>query len=346
MNRVKSLNIEMVFYVFYIMMFAGLLTGVCFFCLYSIGIFPVPVFTPILYPLIALVISSVIGTSISAMASEKILKPLNQLIKATKIVSTGNFSVRVKEVNNQSEIADLLRNFNHMAEELGSIEMFRDDFINNFSHEFKTPIVSIRGFAKQLQNENLSLETRREYTDIIISESERLTNMAANVLLLSKFENQQIITNQTEYELDEQIRNCIILLEKQWNMKNIEIHLDLEPVKINSNAEMLSHLWINLIENAIKYSDNNSHITIECHERDDNIQFQISDAGNGMDDNTLKHIFDKFYQGDQSHAERGNGLGLSIVKRIVELGKGDIAVESKIGQGTTFTVTLPKSVSK
>ena len=342
MNRIRSLNITMTVMVFFIMISAGFLTGICFLFLYMIGFFPIPAIAPVISLLIPLFVSSVIGTSISGVASERLLKPLNQLIKATKAVSTGDFSVRVEEINSHSEIADLLRNFNHMSEELGSIEMFRNDFINNFSHEFKTPIVSIRGFAKQLQNENLSAEKRKEYTDIIISESERLTNMSANILLLTQFENQQFITNQAVYELDEQIRNCIILFEKQWSGKNIEINVNLEPVKICSNAEMLSHLWINLIENAIKYSNDYGHITISCHELTDDIQFKISDDGNGMDDKTMSHIFDKFYQGDRSRAVRGNGLGLSIVKRIVELCKGEIAVESKIGQGTTFIVKLPK----
>ena len=342
MNRIKSLKITMVFLVFCIMISAGLLTWLCFLVLYSTGIFAFPVLAPIISQLIALFVSIVIGTSISAIASKNILKPLNQLIKATKIVSTGDFSVRVQELSSQSEIADLLRNFNHMTEELGSIEMFRSDFINNFSHEFKTPIVSIRGFARQLQNDNLSTIKRKEYTDIIISESNRLTNMSANILVLTKFENQRIITDQTEYELDEQIRNCIILLENQWSTKNIEINLNLEPTKICGNSKMLSHLWINLIENAIKNSKDNGNITIECHETPDDIQFKISNDGNGMDDNTLKHIFDKFYQGDRSHTSIGNGLGLSIVKRIVELSSGEITVESKINQNTTFTIKLPR----
>ncbi|MBU3175686.1 HAMP domain-containing histidine kinase [Clostridium estertheticum] len=343
MNRIKSLKITMVFLVFCIMISAGLLTWLCFLFLYSAGIFAIPALAPIISQLIALFVSIVIGTSISAVASENILKPLNQLIKATKIVSTGDFSVRVQELSSRSEVADLLKNFNHMTEELGSIEMFRNDFINNFSHEFKTPIVSIRGFAKQLQNDNLEALKRKEYTDIIINESERLTNMSANILVLTKFENQRIITDQTEYELDEQIRNCIILLENQWSTKNIEINLNLETIKIYGNIEMLSLLWINLIENAIKNSKDNGNITIECHETLDDIAFKISNDGNGMDDNTLKHIFDKFYQGDRSHTSPGNGLGLSIVKRIVELSSGEIAVESKINQDTTFTIKLPKT---
>ncbi len=342
MNRVKSLKIAMVFIVFFIMISAGLLTGACFLFLYATGIFQIPVLAPIISQLIALFVSIVIGTSISAVVGKTVLKPLNQLIKATKIVATGDFSVRVEEINNKSELGDLLRNFNHMTEDLGSIEMFRNDFIDNFSHEFKTPIVSIRGFAKQLQNNNLSAVKRKEYTDIIISESERLTNMSANILVLTKFENQRIIINQTEYEVDEQIRNCIILLEPQWSAKNIQLNLNLEPTKIYGNTEMLSHLWINLIENAIKNSDPNGNITIECHEILEDIQFKISNNGNGMDDKTLKHIFDKFYQGDRSHTSPGNGLGLSIVKRIVELSRGEIAVESKINQITRFTVKLPK----
>jgi signal transduction histidine kinase len=342
MSKVKSLNIQVASIIFYIMVFSGLLTGLCFLFLYLIGILSLFMLTPLFYPFITLVISIAIATSISTMASATILRPLNQLVRATKIISTGNFSVRVQEINDASELADLVRNFNHMAEELGSIEMFRNDFINNFSHEFKTPIVSIRGFAKQLQNDDLSPEKRKEYTDIIISESERLTNMSANILLLTKFENQQFITDQNEYELDEQIRNCIILLEKQWSSKNIEMEIDLDPVKIYSNSEMLSQLWINLIDNAIKYCNSNGHIAISCHDVLDYIEFKINDDGDGMDNIALKHIFDKFYQASKSHETPGNGLGLSIVKRIIELCKGEILVKSEVGQGTTFIIKLPK----
>jgi len=342
MRKIKSLNITMVLFIFFIMVSAGLLTSVCFLFFYALDFFPIPFLTPILSPFIALLVSSIIGTSLSAMVSEKFLKPLHQLINATKIIAKGDFSVRVPEINNDSEIAVLLRNFNQMAEELGSIEMFRNDFINNFSHEFKTPIVSIRGFARQLQNENLSEEKRREYTDIIISEAERLTKMSSNVLLLTKFENQQFITNQTEYDLDEQIRNCIILLEKQWSRKNIDINLNLSNVRIYSNEEMLSYLWINLIDNAVKYTEENGKIFIILYETNDNIFFKITDTGKGMDEHTVKHIFDKFYQADKSRSTYGNGLGLSIVKRIVELCRGEITVDSKIGIGTSFSVTLPK----
>jgi len=336
MNRFRTINLMMVSYFFTIMLFAGLLTSVFF-------LLPLFLFPPLLSPFVALLLSSMIGTSISALASERILKPLHQLIRATKTVSTGDFSIRVKEIDNDTEVADLLRNFNHMAEELGSIEFFRNDFINSFSHEFKTPIVSIRGFAKQLQNEDLPPEKRREYTDIIINESERLANMSSNILLLTKLESQQIVADRAEYELDEQIRSCVILLEKQWSRKGLGIELSLDPVKIHGNAEVLSHLWINLIDNAVKYSDDRGHVAIECRETADGILFRIADDGPGMDENTRKHAFDKFFQGDPSHATRGNGLGLSIVKRIVVLHGGRIEVESGPGRGTTFTVRLPKT---
>lgn len=340
-RRVRTLNIQMVFFVFSIMLLSGMLTSASFSFLYTLGIFPEWVLSSILTPFITMLASIVIGTAITAVACERVLKPLNQLIRATKAVAKGDFRVRVQEIDSDSEIAVLLKNFNHMTQELSSIELFRNDFINNFSHEFKTPITSIMGFAKQLQNKDLSDEKRKEYTDIIISESQRLTNMASNVLLLSKFENQKIVTNKALFDLDEQLRSCVILLEKDWSRRNIEMCLDLEPVKLSGNSEMLSHLWLNLIENAIKYSNENSSVTVSCHKAGNFAEVTVKDAGMGMDEATLKNIFDKFYQGDKSHSASGNGLGLSIAKRIVELCSGEIKVHSKKGHGTTFTVRLP-----
>jgi Signal transduction histidine kinase len=337
-----SLKATVVYYVFLVMVFAGLLTSLLFALLFSMGALPFFLLTPILTPFVALIVSSAIGTFVSALASESVLKPLNQLVQATKVVSTGDFGVRVEEIAGDSEMANLLRGFNHMAEELGSIEMFRDDFINDFSHEFKTPIVSIRGFAKQLRNEALSPEKRREYEDIIIGESERLTHLSSDILLLSNYEHQQIVADRSEYELDEQIRNCVILLEGQWSGKDLDMELDLGPARIFGNAEMLSHLWINLIDNAIKFSGENGRVSISCREGPDDIRVAIADEGAGMGEAEQRRIFEKFYKGDRSRAAGGNGLGLSIVKRIVELCEGEIAVESGIGEGSTFTVILPK----
>ena len=269
------------------------------------------------------------------------IRPIHKVIKAMKKVSQGDFSTRLPEDEGVGEIQELVSSYNHMAEELGSIEMFRKDFINNFSHEFKTPIVSIRGFAKQLEREGLTDEQRREYTRIIVAESERLANMASNVLLLTKLENQQIIANRQKYALDEQIRSCILLLEKQWSDKNLELRLDLDELKYNGNEEMMSHVWLNLISNAIKFSPENGLLELSCMRVQNFIVVHVTDHGEGMDELTQLRIFEKFYQGDSAHATEGNGLGLSLAKRIVELCGGKIAVNSAPNEGSIFSVYLP-----
>jgi signal transduction histidine kinase len=242
-----------------------------------------------------------------------------------------------------SEFGELERNFNQMASDLDSIEIFRNDFTNNFSHEFKTPIVSIRGFARRLQSGNLTEEQKKEYIDIIVDESERLANMSTNVLLLTKLENQQIVSEKTSFSLDEQIRRCILLLEKDWANKNIEFNLDkLSDIQYNFNEEMLSHVWINLISNAIKFTNVDGIITISLEENENEVIFKIRDNGIGMDDQVKSRIFEKFYQGDKSHHSGGNGIGLNIASRIVTLAGGKIEVESEIDCGSEFTVILPK----
>ena len=273
------------------------------------------------------------------------------MIRATKIIAKGDFKVQVPNTTNIIAIRELIESFNRMADELSGIEIFRNDFINNFSHEFKTPIVSIKGFAKQLRKNNLSEEKRLEYTDIIIKECERLSAMSSKVLLLTKLENQQIITDKKDYSLDEQIRNCILLLEKQWNKKNIALNVELAPAVFYGNEEMLSHVWLNLIDNAVKYSSENGEISVSCRESrktnasgsiENMTEVKITDTGIGMDEKTLKHIFEKFYQGDSAHSDSGNGLGLPLVKRIVELCGGRISVQSEKDKGTSFYIYLPK----
>jgi signal transduction histidine kinase len=259
-------------------------------------------------------------------------------------VARGNFKERVPEKdkkNSPTEFGELERSFNQMASDLDGIEIFRNDFINDFSHEFKTPIVSIRGFARQLQSENLSEEQKNEYVNIIISESERLVNMSSNVLLLSKLENQQIVSDKHELDLDEQIRRSILLLEKDWSEKEIDLDIDLDEIKINFNEEMLSHVWINLISNAIKFTEVGGRIEISLKEREGMAIFSIKDNGIGMSDEVKERIFEKFYQGDRSHTTSGNGIGLNIVQRIISLARGAISVESTLGEGSKFTVTIP-----
>jgi signal transduction histidine kinase len=222
--------------------------------------------------------------------------------------------------------------------------MFRNDFINNFSHEFKTPIVSIQGFAHQLRAGGLTPEEEREYIRIIADESDRLARMSTNILLLSKLENQAIVTEKTEFYLDEQIRTCLLLLEKQWSSKDIELNLDLDEVKYRFNDTMLSHVWMNLLGNAIKFTPRGGTVSCTLRADDRHVTAVISDTGCGMDENTQHHMFEKFFQGDTSHAGDGNGIGLTIVGRIMVLCGGTISVESAPGRGSTFTVTLPVTV--
>ncbi len=269
------------------------------------------------------------------------LRPINDLVHAMDAVSQGDFSVRVDAENVPGDMGALASSFNEMATELGGLEMFRKDFINNFSHEFKTPIVSIRGFAKQLERDDLTDEQRREYLDIIVSESDRLANMASNVLLLSKLENQTIVTDKTAFALDEQLRRAILLLEKQWSEKEIDLDVDLEELEFFGNEEMLNHVWVNLLGNAVKFSPRGGTLSVRLRREGGMAVASVRDEGPGMDGDTRRRVFEKFYQGDTAHATEGNGLGLSLVSRIVDLCGGDVAVDSAPGQGSTFTVRLP-----
>ncbi len=285
-----------------------------------------------------------IGAALAAFSGKYIMSRISRISHGMREVARGNFKERVPErdkKNSLTEFGELERSFNQMASDLDGIEIFRNDFINNFSHEFKTPIVSIRGFARQLQSESLDEDQRREYVNIIVSESERLANMSSNVLLLTKLENQQIVSDKTEFYLDEQIRRSILLLEKEWSAKNIELDIDLEEIKFNFNEEMLSHVPINLISNAIKFTGEGGVIAISLKREGDNVLLTVRDNGIGMSDEVKTRIFEKFYQGDTSHTASGNGIGLNIVQRVVTLARGAITVESREGEGSCFTVTLP-----
>ena len=340
-RRNYTMNASIVSAVFMIMMWAGLLTGFIMVLIRKCLHFLTPMQMPLVVLIVGLIVSVMIGTCISAAVASKIVKPVRQVKKAMHRVEKGDFSQRLEITGFNGEVDELIESYNKMVEELGGIEMFRENFINSFSHEFKTPIVSIQGFAKQLKKENLSEEKKQEYIDIIISESKRLTNLSSNILMLTKFENQQIITDKTEFSLDEQIRNSILLLEKQWTAKNIDFDIEMQEISYISNAEMLSQVWVNIIGNAIKFSPENSTISVKLSKNKDDIRVEISDRGIGMDENTIRHIFERFYQGDKAHSAEGNGLGLPLVKRIVELCNGNIRVESEYGKGTNFIVTLP-----
>lgn len=293
-------------------------------------------------PLLLLaLISVIIGTALAALISRKPLEPLREIMTAVDRVADGDYGVRV-EPKGIEEFQQLGRKFNHMAEEIGSVEMLRTDFINNFSHEFKTPIVSMRGLAQLLKRDDLTAEERNQYLDLIIDESERLTTLATSVLSLSKYEQQTIVTDKKRFNVSEQIRLVIAMLDSKWSDKHIDLTFDSDEVYLNGNEEMLRQVWINLMDNAIKFSPEYGTVEVIAAEEEDSVVIDFINQGTPLSKDTVEHIFDKFYQGDTSHSAKGNGLGLPIAKKIVELHGGTIRVSSRDAYSIVFEVRLPK----
>lgn len=292
--------------------------------------------------LIALLLCLSFSIIIALISSRIYVRPVDEIVAATRRVASGDFSVRVNEKGALGEMRTLAASFNSMSDELSGIELFREDFINNFSHEFKTPIVSISGFAHQLTRDDLTEGQRIEYAQLIVAESERLASMSSNILLLTKLENQEIISDKTRIDLSEQLRDCLLSLQSLWEEKELALHLGLASnVYYFGNSELIRHIWMNLLSNAIKFSRENGSICVLSRILSGNAEVVISDNGAGMDADAKAHMFEKFYQGDRTHFQTGNGLGLSIVKRIVDMCGGEILVKSDPGYGTEFTVRLP-----
>lgn len=286
-----------------------------------------------------------IGVLVALVASKVPLKPVADLIDSMDQLASGDFQTRVNVgavMRRYPSFVGVAKSFNKMAEQLESTEMLRGDFINNFSHEFKTPIVSIAGFAKLLRRGNLLPEQQQEYLAIIEEESLRLSYMATNVLNMTKIENQTILSEVSDYNLSEQIRSCILLLENKWDRKNLDFSLSLQEHQIRANEELLKQVWINLLDNAIKFAPEGEMIEVALLEKGVNYCVSIRNPGSTIPVEQQEKIFNKFYQGDESHATEGNGIGLAIVKRVVELHNGTVKVSSR-NNITIFTVELPKS---
>ncbi|MBR0419096.1 MAG: HAMP domain-containing histidine kinase [Erysipelotrichaceae bacterium] len=280
-----------------------------------------------------------IGSIVAFFVSDAPLKPINTIMDVTDKIADGDYSVRIglKRPESFQQLSD---KFNHMAEELGSVEMLRKDFISNFSHEFKTPVSSIKGFAKELRKDNLTADQKEEYISIIIDESERLSALSENVLYLSKVENQTILTNKTNFNVTEQIRLAVSLLDHKLEEKSLDIELSGNDYYINGNEEMLKQVWINMLDNAIKFSPQYGCITIRLTKDKNHLIARFKNQGEQIPDESIEHLFDRFYQADRSHSTQGNGLGLTIVKRIIDLHNGFIDVQSNERE-TTFSVHLP-----
>lgn len=288
-------------------------------------------------------ISLILGFITSFSTGSFSLSPFNNIIHAMDSLASGNYAVRLKFKSlfgKTKMAADFEKSFNSMAAELQKTEMLRSDFVNNFSHEFKTPIVSISGFAKLLKHGDLTPEQQREYIDIIEEESLRLSYMATNVLALTKIENQVILTDISTFNLSEQIRNSVLLLQNKWEKKNIELILDFDEYYVNANEEMLKQVWINLVDNAVKFTPENEKIEIDIRKQGQLITVSVINTGDTISEEKLPLIFNKFYQGDESHTSEGNGIGLAIVKHVVNLHHGEVKVKSQNGT-TCFKLILP-----
>ena len=289
--------------------------------------------TPVL--LITSFISMVVGVAVTAFTSMLPLRPVNTFLDQMNRLAGGDFSARIyfeKPNWTHSTFVEIYKSFNKMAEELENTALLRNDFINNFSHEFKTPIVSIAGFAKLLRRGNLSEEQRQEYLTVIEEEALRLSYMATN---------ETILTDVTEYNLSEQIRGCILLLENKWTQKGLHFQVEVGEHQVQASEELLKQVWINLIDNAVKYAREDSTIRVSVQKKGDQVEISVTDRGEPIQPEKLAKIFHKFYQADESHSSEGNGIGLAIVKRVVDLHNGKVSARCD-GMEVVFTVLLPR----
>lgn len=273
--------------------------------------------------------------------------PLKQLSRASRLVARGDFSARLEPQHSEERLNHLdvmCLDFNTMVEELSSIEILKNDFISNVSHEIKTPLAVIQNYTTLLQDDTLTRGQHKEYTDIIFHAAEQLSQLVTNILRLSKLENQAIIPVPKEYDVCRQLSDCVMNFANQLEIKNIDFSADTEERAFALVDENMAEIvWNNLLSNAIKFTEPGERIKLTQISDHDTIIVSVQDSGCGMTEETIRHIFDKFYQGDPSHLQKGNGLGLALVKRVLDLIGGTIAVESELDKGSTFTVKIPKA---
>lgn len=297
-----------------------------------------------IYTLISLLLVSGITVALmSYFIGRRVLTPLVKLSSASKEVARGNFDVTVSDSSKMEEVQSTFRNFNAMVRELKSISTLSSDFIANVSHEFKTPLSVIEGYAMLLQDDRLTAQEREDYLNKILINTRRLNTLVGNILMLSKMETKPLPEQYTRFRLDEQLRQVVAQLEPQWSAKGISFRVRLDEVELLGWEQVLPYVWSNLISNAIKFSPSGSVIALTLLEQKECAVVTVSDRGCGMEPDVQERIFEKFYQGDTSHKAEGNGLGLALVRQIVELSQGVVEVESQPGKGSTFRVILPKS---
>ncbi|MGN1060868.1 MAG: ATP-binding protein [Candidatus Coproplasma sp.] len=270
-------------------------------------------------------------------------KPVNEILSATDKIASGDFSVRLEITRDYGRYNDydcIKENLNKMAAELEKTEVLHTDFISNVSHEIKTPLAIISNYAAALQGDNVDEETRKNYAQTLVSASERLTALVQNILKLNKLENQQLTPELKNFRLDESVAQVIISYEDLIESKGVELDCDLEELKVTSCPEYLEIVWHNLISNAIKFTERGGMVGVYLTNENGKAVVRVTDTGCGISKEVGERIFDKFYQGDTSHQKEGNGLGLALVKKVIDVLGGQISVESQVGKGSTFTVAI------
>lgn len=344
--RIAQLRMRRFFIVFValIIVFALFLTVLIGFTLNKLGWFnKVVILSSWLTVSVQLIlVSTIIGSVLTTLTSKMMFKPVNVVLSGIEKLSKGQYQTRI-DLEDSKYLSTIADGLNGLAQELENVEILRSDFINNFSHEFKTPIVSIKGLISLLKRPDISDEKRQEYIAIIEDELNRLSMLTTNVLNLSKLEMQNILTDVGQFNLSEQIRTCVLMLEKHWTEKALDVAIDGEETMFFGNEDMLKQVWINLLDNAIKFASDNGKLKVEIASQGNDVVVSVANTGQEISPEHKEKIFNKFYQADTSHTKSGNGIGLSIVKRIVDLHNGSIAVDRKDDM-TVFSVTLPKVV--
>lgn len=270
-------------------------------------------------------------------------KPLQKIARAAKKVADGDFSVQIpvsQKKRKMNEMDVLIEDFNKMIQELNGNEMLKSDFISNVSHEIKAPLSLIQSYTKALRDDIVPQGHREQYMNTVIEATERLNIMISNILKLSKLENQQIFPERKTYQLGEQLRRCALRFMDRWQEKEIEFEIDVADVAVHYDDTLLELVWNNLLSNAVKYTDKGGTIRLTSRKEENKVIVVVEDSGCGMDAETCRRVFEKFYQGDTSHASEGNGLGMALAKKVVDIAGGCIRVESSLGKGSRFTVEL------
>lgn len=296
--------------------------------------------TAVLILCIAVAVAAVAAV-LSMLMSRVILAPVTRLSEASQRIAKGDFDLNLTYDGSINEFRDTYQSFNTMVRELSTIETLRSDFIANVSHEFKTPLTAIEGYAMLLQDHDLPQKEQAECAEKILQSASRLSSLVSNILMLSKLEQQTAAVETAPFWLDEQLRQVLVGLEPLWGPKELELDLELPPLRYNGNEDLLYHVWSNLLSNAVKFSPEGGTLTLHLQQQNGQVTVTVTDRGPGMSEDVQRHIFDKFYQGDPSRKQEGSGLGLPLAKRITQLCGGAISVQSQPGKGSTFTVTLP-----